>query len=234
MNNKKLAFGRKKFVDNNGEATYKDKDYLSYSAISTWIHSPEQYRRQYFEGQPFIDSPELLFGGKIGRLLETRDPSMDHILQYSTPEQKIECVIDGVPIFGFIDSFSPERRAFLEYKTGKQPWDEKRVKKHLQLDIYSLCIEHLWGSVEDTCHLIWMQTEQVDIKKEGRATHAEAYTIRLTGEVQTFERVVTKDDRYAVRELIVRVAHEIDRAYRAFLDEKNKTAQSRGGRVAMR
>lgn len=81
-----------------------------------------------------------------------------------------------------------------------------------------------------------MQTEQVDHKKEGRSTHADAYSIRLTGEVQTFERVVTKDDRYAVRELIVRVAHEIDRDYRRFLEEKNntKTASGRGGRVAVR
>jgi hypothetical protein len=81
-----------------------------------------------------------------------------------------------------------------------------------------------------------MQTEQVDHKKEGRSTHADSYSIRLTGEVQTFERVVTKDDRYAVRELIVRTAHEIDRDYRRFLEEKNntKTASGRGGRVAIR
>lgn len=236
MENKTLSFGRKKFVDNNGEATYKDKPYLSYSAINTWIHSPEQYRKQYFEGTPFIESPEILFGGKISRLLETHDKSMAHILQYSEPEHKLDCVIDGVPIFGFIDSYSPERHAFLEYKTGKQPWDQNRVNKHLQLDIYSLCIEHLYGHVEDTCHLIWMQTERIDHKPEGRVTHADSYEIRLTGEVQTFERTVTKGDRYAVRELIVRVAHEIDRDYRRFLEEKKntKTASGRGGRVAVR
>lgn len=232
MNNKKLSFGRKRFEEN-GEVYYKDKPYLSYSAINTWKTSPEQYRRQYFEGTPFIESPEILFGGKIGRLLETHDESMDHILQYSDPEHKLEFEVDGVPIFGFIDSYSPERNAFLEYKTGKQPWDQKRVNKHLQLDIYSLGIETLYGKVEDLCHLIWMQTENVEHKKEGRATHADSYSIRLTGEVQTFERIVTKDDRYAARETIVRVAHEIDQAYRKFCEEweAKQNHLKKGGRV---
>lgn len=232
----KLLYGRKRIVDNNGEVTYKDKDYLSYSAINTFIHSPEQYRRQYFEGTPFIESPEILFGGKIARLLETRDPSMDHIMQFSVPEQKLEFEVEGVKILGFIDTFSPEQKIVGEYKTGKQPWTQERVNKHLQLDIYSLGVEKIFGEVSDLCYLIWMQTEQVDHKKEGRSTHADSYSIRLTGEVQTFERVITKDDRYAVRELIVRVAHEIDRAYKHFLEEKNaKTASiSRGGRVAAR
>lgn len=232
----KLLYGRKKIVDNNGEVTYKDKDYLSYSAMNTWIHSPEQYSKQYFEGAPFIESPEILFGGKIGRLLETRDASMDHIMQYSVPEQKLEFEVEDVKIMGFIDSFSPERNAIIEYKTGKQPWDQNRVNRHLQLDIYSLGVETIFGTVDDLCHLIWMQTERVDHKAEGRVTHADSYEIRLTGEVQTFERVITKDDRYAVRELIVRVAHEIDRAYETFLEVKANKAKAalHGGRVPMR
>lgn len=182
--------------------------------------------------EPKMESPETVFGKKIGYLLETHDASMDHILQYSHPEYQIDCEIDGVPVFGFIDSFSPERRAFLEYKTGKEPWDEKRVAKHLQLDIYSLAIEHLFGEVEDLCHLIWMQTEKVTELKTGRMTHANQYGIRLTGHVQTFERVVTASDRYKARETIVRVAHEIDRAYKEFLkkEEHTKTAPIRGGR----
>ena len=228
---KKLLYGRKRLVDN-GEVTYKDKDYLSYSAINTWLHSPEQYRKLYFDGTPFIESPEILFGGKIGRLLETHDESMSHILQYAVPEQELRFNVDGVTILGFIDSFSPERNAILEYKTGKQPWTQARVDKHLQLDIYSLGVETLFGRVEDLCHLIWMQTEQVDHKKVGRSTHADSYSIRLTGRVETFPRVITPGDRYAVRELIVRVAHEIDRDYQRFLEEKKNTKTTRkGGRV---
>ncbi len=231
---KQLLYGRKRIVDN-GEVTYKDKDYLSYSAINTWLHSPEQYGKLYFDGTPFIESPEILFGGKIGRLLETHDESMSHILQYAVPEQELRFSVDGVNILGFIDSFSPERNAILEYKTGKQPWTQARVNKHLQLDIYSLGVETLFGRVEDLCHLIWMQTEQVDHKKEGRSTHADSYSIRLTGRVETFPRVITRDDRYAVRELIVRVSHEIDEAYRNFLETKNtKTAPVKGGRVPAR
>lgn len=233
---KQLSYGRKRIVDNNGEASYVDKTYLSYSAINTWIHSPEQYKKQYFDGTPFIESPEILFGGRIARLLETRDASMDHIMKYSVMEQRLEFEIDGVRILGFIDTFSPERCAIGEYKTGKQPWDQNRVNKHLQLDIYSLGVEHIYGKVDDLCHLIWMQTERVDVKQEGRVTHADSYEIRLTGQVQTFERTITKDERYACRELIVRVAHEIDAAYRAYLEEQQskKAALLKGGRIPAR
>ena len=77
-----------------------------------------------------------------------------------------------------------------------------------------------------------MQTEKVTELKTGRMTHANQYGIRLTGQVQTFERIVTADDRYRARETIVRVAHEIDRAYKEFLKKEHaKTAPIKGGRV---
>lgn len=134
---------------------------------------------------------------------------MDFVPQLDTPEQQIQVDIDGVPIFGFIDSFDPNTRAFYEFKTGRKPWTEDRVAKHLQLDIYSLCIEEIYGSVEDECTLVWLPTEKIDKPKTGLITHEESYGIKLTGEVQTFKRVITDDERKATRELIVRVAKEI-------------------------
>jgi hypothetical protein len=208
------------------------KKYLSYSAISTWLSSKDRFRKQYYEGKPFQMTPELTFGKKIADLLEHGDESVQHILQYPQPEQEITTTIEGVPVFGFIDSFDPERCAFLEYKTGKEPWTQNRVQKHLQLDIYSLCIQNIFGKVDDTCHLIWMQTERVDIPQQGRITHENAYGIRMTGRVETFERTITQEERDNTRGLIVRVATEISEDFAAWKDEREnrRTAASRGGR----
>lgn len=208
------------------------KKYLSYSAIDTWLKNPGQFRKRYYEGEEFHMTPELTFGKKIAELLENGDGSLAHIPRYNKPEQEINCTIDDVPVFGFIDSYDTERHAFLEYKTGKQPWDEARVKQHLQLDIYSLAIQTIFGKVSDTCHLIWMETERIEDHPSGRITHADAYGIRLTGKVHTFERVITRIERDATRQLLTDVARAISDDYTEYLQTKTTARKTSGGRIA--
>jgi RecB family exonuclease len=208
------------------------KPYLSYSAISSWMKYPDQFRARYYENRHEPVTPELSFGKKIALLLENQHTDVAHIRQYAVPEQKIEIEIEGVKIFGFVDSFDPVRNAFLEFKTGKTPWTKKRVEDHLQLDIYSLAIETIFGAVQDDCHLIWMETERVDRPYgSGRITHEDAYGIRLTGRVETFERVIDADRRAWTRDLILRVAKEISDDYTAW--QAKKTTATRGGRTPL-
>lgn len=207
------------------------KGYLSYSAIDTWIKNPEQYRRRYYENEEFPMTPELTFGKKIAELLEVNDPSVAHIPRYNKPEQSIKCTIDEVPVFGFIDDFDTREHRFREYKTGKTPWTEDRVLKHKQLDLYSLAIEAIYGSVVDLCHLVWMQTERVETPHSGRITHADQYGIKMTGEVKIFPREITKDDRLHMRWLLRSVAEEISNDYTEYLEKKN--AAPKGGRVSV-
>lgn len=208
------------------------KKYLSYSAISLWLQSKDRFRSQYYEGKPFHPTPELTFGKKIAELLEHNDESTQHVPRYNVSEQEITTTIEGVPVLGFIDSFDPERCAFYEFKTGKQPWTQKRVQEHLQLDIYSLCIQQIFGKVDDVCHLIWMQTERVDIPQQGRITHENAYGIKMTGLVKTFERTISQEERDNTRKLIVDVATAISEDFAAWKDEQeNRRKQAtRGGR----
>jgi len=164
----------------------------------------------------------MVFGKLTADMLENRDESLAHIRQYATPEQQIQVEIEGVPIFGFIDSFDPETNSILEYKTGRSPWTQKKVDKHLQLDIYSLCVEEIFGSVNDECMLIWMQTEKIDEPKVGLITHEDSHGIRLTGEVTEFTRIITDEERENTRELIARVAQEISDDYTEYLEAKSK------------
>lgn len=208
------------------------KPYLSYSAISTWLKNPYEFRRKYYQNEQTIMTPELYFGKKISKLLEDKHESLEHIRQYSVPEQEISVEIAGVPIYGFVDSFEPEPCAFLEYKTGVTPWTEKRVLEHLQLDIYSTAIEEIFGKVQDECTLIWMQTEKIEKPQTGRITHEQAYEIGFTGKVIEFPRVITKEDRDKTRSLLVEVATAISKDYSEFLQKKSQSVK--GGRLAAR
>jgi hypothetical protein len=192
------------------------KKYLSYSAIDLWLKNPAQYRKKYYENYNQPTTPEMLFGKNIALLLENADASVAHIKQYSHPEYKLDVVIEGVPFFGFIDSYDPKKKRFLEYKTGHAPWDAVRVRKHLQLPLYSLAIECLEGEVDDTCELIWMQTEKVEKKALGLVTHEDAYGIKLTGEVKSFKRKIEQWERDRLREQLVQIATDIEKDYEEY------------------
>ena len=198
------------------------KPYLSYSAIESWLKYRADFRRRYYEQQEMIVTPELAFGKKIGELLENHDESLSHIKQYVKPEQKFNVEIDGVKLFGFIDSFNPETNSFYEFKTGRTPWTQGRVDKHLQLPIYSVAIEEMFGTVTDECELIWMETRKVEKQQIGLLTHRDAYGIELTGKVREFKRTITKEERQATRELVVTVAKEISDDYTEWQKAKAK------------
>lgn len=135
---------------------YLPKPYLSYSAISSFMSYPADFRARYYENKPMIVTPELAFGKRIGELLEHNDESMKHVLRYDTAEQELKFEVDGIPILGYIDTFDSVKHKVGEYKTGKTPWTQARVNKHLQLDIYSLGVETIlvaWTTSACLCGL---------------------------------------------------------------------------------
>jgi hypothetical protein len=193
----------------------KNKNSLSYSSLSCWLQSKAEYRKRYYEKQPFISTPEIDFGKKIADRLETRDPALAHIEQYSHPEHKISLTIDGVKVVGYIDSYCPKTKSIIEYKTSRTKyWNQKTVNKHLQLDLYSLAVEHLYDEVNETTKLIWLETKKINEKTTGLIPVEGAYEVALTGKVETFERVISKEDRLAMRRLIVDVAKDIADDYK--------------------
>lgn len=208
---------------------YLPKPYLSYSAISSFLSYPADFRARYYENKPMITTPELAFGKRVGEMLEHGDESLAHIKHGDVAEKELKFEIDGVPILGYIDSFRTSDKYLFEFKTGKTPWTEARVAKHLQLDIYSLGVEMLEGSVNDECMLIWMETQKKELPQGGRRTHAGAYEIEFTGKVKEFTRVITKEQREEAYNTIVRVAQDISTDYCDWLDSKERKI---GGRKA--
>lgn len=204
------------------------KPYLSYSAINTFLTNPSDFRKRYYENKQLLVTPELLFGKKIGEMLEHGDESLAHITHGDVAEKELKFEVDGVPILGYIDSFRSEDKYIYEFKTGKTPWTQGRVEKHLQLDIYSLGVEVLEGCVSDECTLIWMETERVNKPVGGRVVHGQEYTIQFTGKVREFTRVITKEDRANAYDTIIRVAQDISEDYTDWLSSQER--KTVGGR----
>src|SRR5574338_1078197 len=96
------------------------KKYLSYSQMNTWLKNKEAYRSRYYRGEKQHENPEMLFGKKIAKMLEDpKDhPVLSKIPHYSISEYGIKTEVDGIPVIGYIDSYDPDTKSFLEYKTG--------------------------------------------------------------------------------------------------------------------
>lgn len=199
--------------------------YLSYSQLRLWLDNKNTYRDRYYLNKPPFTSIFTIFGQTFAKRLENNDPTLSHIPKYSKPEYDIKCVIDGVPIRGFIDSYDPEKKAFLEYKTSiTDMWNEESVKKHLQLDFYSFIIKELYGSVQEECSLIWIGTQWKNnfVYYKGHKLEG-ARELELTGKTQEFKRIITDEERGKIKELIIQVATEISDDYTAFKEGVDKS-----------
>jgi hypothetical protein len=149
-------------------AKWKARD-LSWSQISSFEYSKEQWYRSYWLGQKDPPSPEMLFGSKVGKQLETDPTFLPMIPRRSTMEYKFEAEFDGIKLVGYADSFGEcidgkYVYALEEYKTGVKAWDKKRVDQHGQITMY-LFMYYLKTKAkpEDIlCSLHWMPTKKTE------------------------------------------------------------------------
>jgi len=193
------------------------KPHLSFSQIQLWLSSRDGYRKRYYpqEKTTYFSSPEMEFGNTVTLAMEKGEEWTKFIPRYKTFEHKLLVEIEGIPILGYIDNINLKTLQFAEQKTGRTKWTQKKVDKHLQLDLYSLLLHEKYGKVKEECYLLWVETEKIkkkvmmgDIELEGDSTD-----IGLTGNYTMFPRTITKKDREKMRSLIVKVAAEIELDY---------------------
>lgn len=202
--------------------------YLSHSAKSLWQSNREGFRMKYYypEGHS-ASSPEMDFGRDIAKQLETleiTDPILKKFIVegklpiYPVREHKIEVVVEDVPLLGYLDMFHPVTLSFRDQKTGHSGWTQESVDKHPQLPFYAILIHATRGEVSEVCHLDWMQTEMVDeidsLKINGREYGVPFAVPKLTGYIESFERIITPMDRFCELQDIVQAAHEISADYK--------------------
>lgn len=140
------------------ELPKKDKhniSYLSYSQISTFKRSLEDYYNQYILNMPFEGNEYTSFGTKVGQALEKNDYSLfseneKRVLtkakRLDVFERKTILEYDGFYVIGFIDSLSYDFTEILDYKTGGVGKHYEYSKDdYYQLQIYALSIRQETG-----------------------------------------------------------------------------------------
>lgn len=202
------------------------KPHISWSQLNLWVTNPTRYRREYFENGKKLDTKYLQFGKNMATLIENGQHKilLPDLECYDTPEHEIKCLVMGVPIFSKIDSYNKvanERipaNVFREYKTGKQPWNRRKVQLHDQLLFYAVALKWSTGEVPLYCDLDWIETkesavESTDFWREGDKM------VHITGRILSFHREFDTREIERMEELIVKVATEISEAYQEFLKE---------------
>ena len=151
-------------IDKTKPNTYdwKKRD-VSWSFISSFEYSPEQWYDRYVLCLPTQQSNEMLFGSTIGKKLETDPNFLPQIERHSKMEHPFQGVKFGsLTLVGFADTFCDKSFKKLgEFKTGKKAWDQKRVDTHGQLDMYCLMnwIQNKIKPEEVDITLVWMPTQ---------------------------------------------------------------------------
>lgn len=202
------------------------KGHLSFSQITLWLTAKETYRKKYYPKimPEYGQTPEMIFGNHVTESMERNEEWCAFIPRYDTFEFDASFEIEGVPIKAYIDHFDSQLIKFREQKTGRTPWTEGKVLKHLQMDIYSMLLEARFGKVDDECELIWVPARKKvkTVNVMGHEITSESSEIELVGPCEkypegyvSFKRYISEKDRYACRELILRVAKEINEDYMA-------------------
>ncbi len=122
----------------NLKPTFNKERPLSWSAISSFEFSKEQWYRKYVLGQEDPPSAEMLFGKFFAASCENRKP-LAPVTLLSKMEHKFQVIFGGIPLIGYADTFDEvTKKRMGEYKTGKTVWTQKRVDEHGQLTLYCL------------------------------------------------------------------------------------------------
>lgn len=192
------------------------KSYLSYSAASLWYRSKSAFRSRYYLNAPSTSSPQTELGKELADLIKDNPnhPSIAHIPKLPIRDEGFTVDISGVPVLMYPDSLSLDGvPSFYEYKSGVEPWTQEKVDAHMQLKLYSLGIKEKYGAVQDVCTLFWLVTRMVDavdsVRINGKQYDVVIGLPELTGEIITFETVVTEVERFRARQWIIQAAHEI-------------------------
>jgi hypothetical protein len=205
------------------------KPHLSYSAVSLWRSSPAAFRARYYRNEPSLEvSPQLEYGKYIADLIKDtpEHPLVAHVPKYLIRDEGFTVEIDGVPLLCYPDSLDLATYSIYEYKTGEwksdaPAWTQEDVNNWMQLKLYSLAVKTKYGSVNDTAHLIWLHTRMVEhvdpILIHGKRYDVSIHLPELTGDITTFETVITDTERYRAREWFVGAAHEIAEDYKNYL-----------------
>ena len=195
------------------------RGYISWSAMTKWESNKEGFKKEYFAGGEKLDSMYLRFGKSFAKSVEdgTYKKDFPDLPIYSVVEQEIRVDVNGVPILSFMDSYDPINNVFLEYKTGKHPWDRAKVQKHGQLIFYATALYAQFGKMPEYCDLVWLETKESSEAKKTGLYNGEDKKLEFTGQMKPFRRNFHFQEVEKMQARILKNAIEISDAYKEFI-----------------
>lgn len=135
---------------------------LSWSAISSFQYDPEQWYKKYVLNEPQQSNPAMEFGKVVGEKLASDSAFLPEVPRYKHMEKKFEGKIGDIQLIGFLDSYCPDTKSILEFKTSSNSkrWSQKKAEIHQQIDFYCLLVWLNHGVLPEKCHLCYIPVEE--------------------------------------------------------------------------
>lgn len=199
------------------------RKYLSYSAFSLWKSSKDSFRKRYYLNEEIFDTQQSRFGKEQHERMEA-SPDV------KGSETKIECTIDGIPLLGYVDSLCPDTLKIIDFKfshlskTGKEPWDNVKVRKHQQFPFYCLIVKGMFDRYNGEVELHWHETTFKDntVEFDGHIlTSDRRGDMDVTGRVEIFKRMVEEYELENIKNEIIKVTNEISNDYTLWKSTNN-------------
>lgn len=182
-------------------------DHISWSCYSSFLWDKGQWYQSYIK-RIRTTSRELEFGKMVADSMSTDKP-LAPFTRLSVIEHPLNEVFDGIKILGFIDTFEPKKnkkKKYIagEFKTGKNPWTQKKAEEHGQLKMYSL--------------LLWIQKK---IRPEDIEWFLEWAPTQETGDFRIDFVYPIRIHRFEVRHTMVDIlkfGSEVKKVYKQMLE----------------
>jgi hypothetical protein len=136
---------------------------LSWSALSSFEYSPEQWYQKYIKKIEQPPNHEMIFGKNFAKSIETGTCTVTELMAKlnGKKEHQFLVMFGKIKMIGFADDFDVKTlRVLNEVKTGKTAWTQKRADGHGQFDMY-LLMNYITSKVkpeEVACFLHWVRT----------------------------------------------------------------------------
>ena len=135
---------------------------FSWSQMSSFAYNPEQWYKSYILGE-YQDSEELRFGKMIDLKIQEDPTFMPSLPRYEKMQHKMKVVFNKIPLVGVPDgiNFTTTPKILSDYKTGRNPWTQKKAKETGQLKFYLLLI-YITEKIkpeEFDCYIHWLPTK---------------------------------------------------------------------------
>lgn len=174
---------------------------LSWSAISSFEWSPEQWYQTYFKGIR-QSSPEMTFGSKVDSRIQKDPKFLPSLRRYKYMQHKMKVSYAGIPLVGIPDGLEMEiTKELADYKTGVKPWDQARADETGQLTFYLflLYISYRHKPEDYRCRIHWLPTVKTE---NGNFDVVIEFVPDIDSNIKTFETKRTMVDLLAFGERI--------------------------------